>query len=81
MNAQNLASILLYLAVLFHLMGMSGWMVSSMGQPLQLATLGLMLTALFVLRKKKKKAKRRPRKPPAEVGVMLDRAQEGEAGK
>lgn len=80
MNAQNLAAILLYLAVIFHLMGMSGWVAPSLAQPIQVATLGLMLTALFVLRKKKRKTKRRPRKPPVEVDVMLNRAQEGDAG-
>lgn len=76
-----MASILLYLAVLFHLLGMSGWVAPSMSQPIQLATLGLMLTALFVLRKKKRKAKRRPRKPPVEVAAMLERAEGGEPGK
>lgn len=81
MNAQNLAAILLYMAVIFHLLGMSGWVVPRLSQPIQLATLGLMLTALLVLRKKKRKAKRRPRKPPVEVEVMLDRAQEGDVDK
>ncbi|QRG70004.1 hypothetical protein [Brevibacillus choshinensis] len=80
MNAQNVATILLYMAVLFHLLGMSGWVVPSMTQPIQLATLGLLLTAIFVLRKKKRKTKRRPRKPPAEVTAMLDRAEGGESG-
>lgn len=80
MNAQNVATILLYTAVLFHLLGMSGWVVPSMAQPIQLATLGLLLTAIFVLRKKKRKTKRRPRKPPVEVTAMLDRAEGGEAG-
>ncbi|MGZ0053307.1 hypothetical protein [Brevibacillus gelatini] len=81
MNAQNLASILLYLAVLLHLLGMSGWVQAKLSQPIQLATLAFMLTALFVLRKKKRKARRRTRKPPAEVAVMLERAEEGEPGK
>lgn len=75
LKAQNLASILLYLAVFFHLLGMSGWVASTMAQPIQLAVLGLLLTALFVLRKKKRKAKRRPRKPPVEVTEMLERAE------
>ncbi|MGN7471166.1 hypothetical protein [Brevibacillus sp. SAFN-007a] len=78
MNAQNVASILLYMAVLFHLLGMSGWVPAKLSSPIQLATLGLMLTSLFVLRKKKRKTRRRPRKPPAEVAVMLERAGEGE---
>ncbi|WP_433947654.1 hypothetical protein [Brevibacillus agri] len=81
MNVQNLALILLYMAVLFHLLGMSGWVQAKLSQPIQLATLGLMLAALFALRKKKRKTRRRARKPPAEVAVMLDRAEEGEAGK
>lgn len=81
MNAQNVAAILLYMAVILHLLSMSGWVVAKLTQPIQLVILGFMLTALFVLRKKKRKTKRRPRKPPAEVDVMLDRAQEGEAGK
>lgn len=81
MNAQNLATILLYLAVIFHLLGMSGWVVSTIAQPIQLATLGLLLTAIFVLRKKKRKVKRRPRKPPVEVTAMLDRTEGGESGK
>ena len=81
MNVQNLAAILLYMAVIFHLLGMSGWVVPRLSQPIQLATLGLMLTALIVLRKKKRKTKRRPRKPPVEVEVMLDRAQEGDVDK
>ncbi|MDF2681057.1 MAG: hypothetical protein K0R47_2247 [Brevibacillus sp.] len=81
MNAQNVATILLYLAVIFHLLGMSGWVVSTMAQPIQLATLALLMTAIFVLRKKKRKTKRRPRKPPVEVTTMLDRAEGGEPGK
>ncbi|MED1793734.1 hypothetical protein [Brevibacillus nitrificans] len=81
MNAQNLATILLYLAVIFHLLGMSGWVVATMAQPIQLATLGLLLTAIFVLRKKKRKTKRRPRKPPVEVTAMLERAEGGDTGK
>lgn len=77
MKSQNLAVILIYMAVLFHLLAMSGWVKHEYLQPMQLATLAFMLTALFVLRKKKRKTKRRPRKPPAEVGVLLDRADEG----
>ncbi|GIO06773.1 hypothetical protein J31TS6_28010 [Brevibacillus reuszeri] len=81
MNAQNVAAILLYMAVILHLLSMSGWVAAKLTQPIQLVILGFMLTALFVLRKKKRKTKRRPRKPPVEVDVMLDRAQEGEPGK
>lgn len=77
MKSQNLAVILIYMAVLFHLFAISGWVKTELLQPMQLATLAFMLTALFVLRKKKRKTKRRPRKPPAEVGVLLDRADEG----
>gem|GEM_PF-837176 len=80
MKAQNLASILIYMAVLFHLIVMSGWFHPEMLQPLQLASLGLMLAALFVLRKKKRKTKRRPRKPPAEVGQLLERSEESKEG-
>ncbi|WP_312108448.1 hypothetical protein [Brevibacillus reuszeri] len=81
MNAQSMAAILLYMAVILHLVGMSGWVVPKLSQSIQLATLAFMLTALIALRKKKRKTKRRPRKPPAEVEVMLDQAQEGETGK
>ncbi|GED66784.1 hypothetical protein BRE01_04860 [Brevibacillus reuszeri] len=81
MNAQSMAAILLYMAVILHLVGMSGWVVPKLSQSIELATLAFMLTALIALRKKKRKTKRRPRKPPAEVEVMLDQAQEGEAGK
>lgn len=81
MNAQNVASILLYVAVIFHLLEMSGWVAPAMSQPIQLAILGLLLTAIFVLRKKKRKVKRRPRKPPVEVSAMVDRAEGGETGK
>ncbi|MEK3743561.1 LPXTG cell wall anchor domain-containing protein [Brevibacillus sp. FSL K6-0770] len=80
MNAPNLASILLYIAVLFHLLLMSGWVSAKMSQPIQLAMLALMLLALFVLRKKKRKTKRRTRRPPAEVAALVDRAEEGEPG-
>lgn len=80
MKAQNLASILIYMAVLFHLIVMSGWVLPQMLQPLQLATLGLLLAALFVLRKKKRKTKRRPRKTPAEVGQLLERSEESKEG-
>jgi len=80
-NAQNVASILLYVAVIFHLLEMSGWVAPAMSQPIQLAILGLLLTAIFVLRKKKRKVKRRPRKPPVEVSAMVDRAEGGETGK
>ncbi|MGG4494675.1 hypothetical protein [Brevibacillus reuszeri] len=81
MNTQSMAAILLYMAVILHLVGMSGWVVPKLSQSIELATLAFMLTALIALRKKKRKTKRRPRKPPAEVEVMLDQAQEGEAGK
>jgi chromate transport protein ChrA len=74
---QNWASIILYLAVLFQLLGMSGWLDASLTQPVQLATLVLMLTAILTLRKKKRKRKKAAGKPPAEVDLMLDRAQEG----
>lgn len=80
MNSQHLASILLYIAVIFHLLGMSGWIVPTMEQPIELAILGLMLTALFALRKKKRKTKRKPRQRPVEVDAMLDRSQEGDTG-
>ncbi len=82
MNAQNLAAILLYVAVLFHLLGMSGWVVPETVQPIQLATLGLMLAALVSLRKKKRRTKRRTvRKPPAEANALVERAQEGDSAK
>ncbi|WP_289136012.1 hypothetical protein [uncultured Brevibacillus sp.] len=81
MNAQNVAAILLYMAVILHLLSMSGWVTAKLTQPIQLVILGFMLTALIVLRKKKRKTKKRTRKPPVEVDVMLDHAQEGEAGK
>lgn len=81
MKGQNLAAILLYAAVLFHLVGMSGWFAPSMTQPLALTTLVLMLTALLAIRKKKRRVKRRPRKTPTEAATFLERAQEEEAGK
>lgn len=80
MKAQNLASILLYLAVIFHLLGMSGWTSAKLAQPIELAILALMLTCIFILRKKKRK-KRRTRRRAPEVEVLLDHAGEGEPGK
>jgi hypothetical protein len=61
---------------------MSGWVVPEMVQPIQLATLGLMLAALVSLRKKKRRTKRRTvRKPPAEANALVERAQEGDSAK
>lgn len=76
MKAQNLAVILIYMAVLSHLLAMSGWVKPDLLSAMHVATLAFMLTALFVLRKKKRKTKRRPRKPPAEAAVLLERAEE-----
>lgn len=80
MKAQHLAVILIYLAVLFHLLAMSGWVDQAMQQPIQLAILALLLTTLFVLRQKKRKSKRRRRMPPAEVQALADHAEGGESG-
>ncbi|WP_236841323.1 hypothetical protein [Brevibacillus formosus] len=79
-KAQNLASIFLYIAVIFHLLGMSGWTSTKLAQPIELAILALMLLSIFVLRKKKRK-KRRARRPAPEVAVMLEHAEEGEPDK
>ncbi|MGK5507934.1 hypothetical protein [Brevibacillus formosus] len=82
MKAQNLASIFLYIAVLFHLLGMSGWTSAKLAQPIELAILALMLLSIFVLRKKKRKKRRARRPAPApEVAVMLEHAEEGEPDK
>lgn len=78
-KTQTFATILLYLATICQLLWMSGWVEGKWIQPLQLLTLGLMLCTLFVLRKKRRKTKRRPRKTPAEVNALVERAQEGEA--
>jgi Flp pilus assembly protein TadB len=80
-KSQNFAVILIYLAVIAHLLVLSGWVVTSMVQPLQLATLAFLLIALFAMRKKKRKSKKRTRKPPAEVNEMVDRAADGKADK
>ncbi|MBG9945998.1 hypothetical protein ABE237_04060 [Brevibacillus formosus] len=80
MKAQNLASSFLYIAVIFHLLGMSGWTSAKLAQPIELAILALMLLSIFILRKKKRK-KRRARRPAPEVAVMLEHAEEGEPGK
>ena len=77
MKAQNLAVILLYLTVLFHLLIMSGWLEQAMHQPIQLAILALLLTTLFVLRKKKRKSRRGRRAPKAEVQALVEHAEEG----
>jgi hypothetical protein len=81
MKAQSLANILLYLATICQLLWMSGWVVPTLVQPLQLATLALMLFTLFVLRKKKRKARKRSRKPPEQVAALVDRAKEEDSGK
>lgn len=81
MKAQSLANILLYLATICQLLWMSGWVVPKLVQPLQLATLALMLLTLFVLRQKKRKSKKRKRKPPEQVAALVERAKEKESGK
>ncbi|USG63417.1 hypothetical protein NDK47_14650 [Brevibacillus ruminantium] len=83
MKTQMWTFSILCLAVIFHLLTMSGWVVSSLTQPLQLATLMLMLTAITLLRKKKRKRKRasRTRKPAAEVNQLLERAEGGDSAR
>lgn len=81
MKGQNLAAIFIYLAVLLHLLAMSGWLDQAMHQPFQLAILAFLLTALFALRKKKRKKKRRPRRPSPEVQALVEHAQDGEPNK
>jgi len=78
MKEPTFAAILLYVATICHLLSISGWVVSRLVPPLQVVTLGLMLVSLFLLRKKKRKSKRRPRKPPAEVTALVERAKDGE---
>jgi len=75
-KGQNLAAILIYLTILFHLLIMSGWVNETLHQPIQLAILALLLTALFVLRKKKRKSKRGRRAPKAEAQALAEQARE-----
>ncbi|WP_400163699.1 hypothetical protein ACAF76_011545 [Brevibacillus sp. TJ4] len=79
MKGQNLAVILMYVAVLLHLLTMSGWLNQAAHQPFQLGILACLLLALFALRKRKRKRKRRSRTPSAQVQALVDHAQEREA--
>lgn len=73
MKAVNLAKIFILLAVICQLIVMSGWFIGTIVNVLQSVSLGSLLLTLFLLRKKKRKAKRKPSQPK-EVADLVERA-------